>query len=111
MAFINYFITPKRIKKYIGHKTSLRSWFIAIITGIVSTGPIYMWYPMLRELRDKGIGNGFVATFLYNRAIKIPLIPMIIFYFGVKFTIILTIVMIIFSVIQGMIIEKMELEK
>ena len=108
MILINLFITPKKIKKYIGTKTSFKSWTIAIITGILSTGPIYMWYPMLRELRDKGIGNGFIATFLYNRAIKIPLLPVIIFYFGIKFTIILTFVMIIFSVIQGMIIEKMD---
>lgn len=108
MLLINYFVTPKRIKKYIGHKTSLRSWFVAIIGGILSTGPIYMWYPMLKDLRDKGLGNGFVATFLYNRAIKIPLIPMIVFYFGLKYTIILTIVMVIFSVAQGILIEKME---
>lgn len=108
MILINYFITPERIKKYIGHKTSLKSWLLAIITGILSTGPIYMWYPMLRELRDKGVGNGFIATFLYNRAIKIPLLPMIIFYFGLKYTIILMIVMILFSILQGMMIEKME---
>jgi len=106
MILINYFATPEKIKKYIGHKNSLRSWLVAIVAGILSTGPIYMWYPMLKELRNKGVGNGFVATFLYNRAVKIPLIPMIVFYFGLKYTIILTIVMIIFSVIQGIIIEK-----
>lgn len=111
MSLINYFITPQKIKKYIGKGNSVKSWFVAIVTGILSTGPIYMWYPMLRDLRDKGVSNGFVATFLYNRAIKIPLLPLIILYFGLKFTIILTILMIIFSIIQGMIIEKIGVEK
>lgn len=106
MILINYLITPIGIKKYIGNKTGIKSWTLAIITGIISTGPIYVWYPMLRELKDKGVGNGFIATFLYNRAIKIPLLPMIILYFGLKYTIILTIVMIFFSVLQGIIIEK-----
>ena len=92
--------------KYLGKK---RKWLFAILGGIISTGPIYMWYAMLRELKEKGVGYGFIATFLYNRAIKPPLIPVIIYYFGLKFTIVLTGVMIIFSVLQGMIIEKLEM--
>ncbi len=106
MVIINQFVTPKRISKYLGEEAGIKRWFIAIGAGIISTGPIYMWYPMLKELRKKGVNNGFIATFLYNRAVKPPLIPMIIYYFGIKFTVILTIVMIICSVIQGLIIEK-----
>jgi len=33
---------------------------------------------------------------------------MVILYFGLKYTAVLTVVMIIFSVIQGMVFEKME---
>lgn len=103
---INYFVTPQRISKYIGEKAGIKKWIIAVVGGIISTGPIYMWYPMLKELRNKGVKNGFIATFLYNRAIKLPLIPMIVYYFGIEFTVVLTIVMIISSIIQGLIIER-----
>ena len=106
MIIVNYFITPKRVVKYLGKSSGLKRWFFAIIGGIISTGPIYMWYPMLKELKKRGVNYGFIATFLYNRAIKLPLLPIIIFYFGLPFTVVLTVVMIIFSVIQGMIIEK-----
>lgn len=108
MTIVNYFITPKRVVKYLGKSSGLKRWFFAIIGGIISTGPIYMWYPMLKELKEKGVNYGFIATFLYNRAIKLPLIPLIIFYFGLEFTIVLTVVMVIMSVIQGIIFEKIE---
>lgn len=106
MVLTNYFVAPQRIARYIGKQSKTKRWFLAVVTGIISTGPIYMWYPMLKELKSKGATNGFVATFLYNRAIKIPLLPMIVYYFGIKFTIVLTIVMIVFSIVQGKIIEE-----
>ena len=63
-------------------------------------------------MQKKGVRNGLVATFLYNRAVKIPLLPLMIFYFGMVYTIILTIIMMIVSVFQGLIVEKiLEVEK
>jgi len=112
MAITNYFIKPSFLVKVMGKKSGVLGWIIAIITGIISTGPIYMWYPLLADLKKKGVRQGLIATFLYNRAIKIPLLPMIILYFGLTFTIILTIVMMIISVFQGLLIEKfMEVKK
>ena len=108
MVVINYYITPKAVNKYLGRTSGVKRWLIAVIGGIISTGPIYMWYPMLKELKKKGVNYGFIATFLYNRAVKLPLIPMIILYFGLTFTVVLTIVMIIMSIIQGLFFEKLE---
>lgn len=83
-------------------------WLIAVGGGIISTGPIYMWYPMLKELKREEVQYGFIATFLYNRAIKPPLIPMMIAYFGWKYTVVLAVVMATISVIQGIMFEKIE---
>lgn len=112
MAIINYLVSPQKLVKYIGKSAGIKRWVIAIVTGIISTGPIYMWYPLLSELKQQGTSYGFIASFLYNRAVKIPLIPLMIFYFGLAYVIVLTIVMIIISVIQGLIVEKiMEVKK
>lgn len=108
MAMINYFVTPDMLKKYIGRSSGIKRWFFSIIGGIISTGPIYMWYPLLKQLKSRGVSYGFVATFLYNRAVKLPLLPMMVFYFGIEYVIVLTAVMIIFSVVQGVIFEKIE---
>jgi uncharacterized membrane protein YraQ (UPF0718 family) len=106
MFITNYFITPKWLVKHLGKDSSIKSWFIAIVTGIISTGPIYMWYPLLSGLKEHGVRKGLIATFLYARAIKPALIPLMILYFGLAFTITLTVIMVPFSIIQGKILEK-----
>ncbi len=105
MILTNYFITPKFVSKHLGEK-GIKRWFYVIVGGILSTGPIYMWYPLLAELKNKGLSYGLMACFLYNRAVKIPLLPLMIFYFSLKYVIILAIVMIAVSVIQGILIDK-----
>ena len=106
MVITNYFISPKKLTKYFGSTKSIKGWFAAIVTGILSTGPIYMWYPLLNDLQKQGVKNGFIATFLYNRAVKIPLLPVMILYFELKYVILLTAVMVLISVIQGLVVEK-----
>jgi uncharacterized membrane protein YraQ (UPF0718 family) len=111
MIFTNRFVTPKFILKHVKQK-GMKKWVFAIIGGILSTGPVYMWYPLLADLKNKGLNNGLIACFLYNRAIKVPLLPLIILYFNWKFVVILTIVMIFASIVQGLIIDKaMEVKK
>lgn len=100
------FLKPQMVTKYLSEKAGVKGWIIAIVGGIISMGAIYMWYPLLADLKEKGMSNGLIATFLYNRAIKIPLLPFFIYYFGWLFTIVLTIYMIIFSVINGLLVEK-----
>ncbi len=106
MIIINYYVTPKMIAKYLSKNSGIKKWIIAIVSGIISTGPVYMWYSVLKELKEKGVSYGFIAVFLYNRAIKPPLIPLMIYYFGLKFTIVLTLLTIFFSILEGTIIEK-----
>lgn len=112
MALTNYFVKPKFLIKYLGKNSGIKGWIISIIAGIISSGPIYMWYPLLNDLQKQGVKSGLIATFLYNRAVKIPLLPLLIFYFGIIYSLVLMFVMIIVSVLQGIIIEKiMEVKK
>ncbi len=103
----NIILTPKRIVRYMGKGSGLRGWLIAMGGGILSSGPIYMWYPLLADLREKGMKPSLIAAFLYNRAVKIPLMPLMIYYFGWPFTIILSLYMFVFSIINGIIVGKL----
>jgi hypothetical protein len=49
--------------------------------------------------------TALAATFLYNRAVKVPLLPLMIYYFGIAFTAVLTAYMILFSVAVGAVTE------
>jgi len=106
MTLTNYFIKPKTLMKYLGKNSGIKGWIIAIVGGILSSGPVYMWYPILNDLQKQGMKTGLIATFLYNRAVKIPLLPLLIVYFGITYSLVLLIVMIVVSVIQGWTTEK-----
>jgi uncharacterized membrane protein YraQ (UPF0718 family) len=110
MFIFNFFITPELITKNLAKSSGMRRWLIAIGGGVISTGPIYLWYPLLRELKKHGVSDGFVAAFLYARAIKPFLFPVMIFYFGWKYAFVLTFVMIVMSLGQGVTIERLNLK-
>ncbi|MBN1194405.1 MAG: permease [Methanomicrobiaceae archaeon] len=94
-------ISPKKMVKYLGRESGAVGWCVAIVGGIISSGPIYVWYPFLADLREKGMRPALAATFLYNRAVKVPLLPLMVYYFGIAFTAVLTVYMILFSLVNG----------
>jgi len=87
MGISNYLLKPKTVSRYLGTESGVKGWFLAIFMGMLSHGTIYVWYPLLKDLHEHGMREGLIAVFLYNRAIKIPLLPVIIFYFGISFVI------------------------
>lgn len=107
MALLNTFIDEKNIAKHLGKDSGIKGWFIALIGGILSHGPGYIWYPMLQELRNKGALDGLVVAFIYARSIKLPWLPIMISYFGISFTIVLSFYIILGAFIQGIIVNKL----
>jgi len=107
MFLTNLFFENKGISRFLGKGSGLRGWMVAMAGGIVSSGPIYMWYPLLSDLKEKGMKDSLIAAFLYNRAIKIPLLPMMVHYFGWDFTLALSITMVLFSVVNGVIVQRL----
>lgn len=107
MGIMNYFVKPKTILKYVGKSSGAKGWTLAIFAGILSHGSIYVWYPLLGDLLRQGMRNGLIGVFLYNRAVKIPLLPLMVCYFGVLFVVVLLIYMIIASIAEGKIIEML----
>jgi len=106
MVLSNLFLTPERVKKHFGHEAGWKGWLYAISFGILVAGPPYALYPMLKQMKEQGLKTNYLAAFLYNRNVKIPLIPAMVYYFGWQFAIIMTILVIIFSIISGVMMEK-----
>lgn len=112
MGLFNFFIKPKHLINYLGKKKPIRAWLVSSTLGIISSGPIYLWYPLLSESKDNGVTNSSITIFLYNRAVKPALIPLMIFYFGWIYVLVLTIVMILIGGLNGLIVGKiMEVKK
>lgn len=104
MFAVNLVMKPARVTKYLGSGSGLKGWLFAIGGGIISTGPVYLWYRMLADLRERGMKESLIAAFIYNRSVKIPLLPVMVYYFGWLFVVTLTIYMLVFSVINGLIV-------
>ena len=107
MALLQTFVKGKSIGEHLGEESGLKGWIIALIGGVLSHGPAYVWYPMLSDLRKHGAKDGLVVAFFYTRSIKLPWLPLMISYFGLAFTVILTLLVILSAWIQGVIVNAL----
>jgi uncharacterized membrane protein YraQ (UPF0718 family) len=101
MVFMNLFLKPTHIVRFLGKGSSSRGIILSAAAGIISMGPIYAWYPLLKEIRKKGAASSLIAVFLGNRAVKPFLLPVMISYFGWVYVLLLTFFTIIGSVAAG----------
>lgn len=99
---------PKWIKRNLGREAGIKGWFIAAVGGVLATGPLYAWYALLRDLREKGMRASLAAVFLYSRAVKLPLLPLMIHYFGTAYTLVLCLYLLAFSIVSGVMMLKLE---
>jgi len=105
-ALINFFISPKKLAKHLGDESGFRGYLIALFAGIVSHGPMYAWYPLIVDLKKHGLKSGLIVTFFYARGLKLPMLPIMVAYFGFLYTVVVSLLIIIFSLIQGWIVDK-----
>lgn len=104
----NLVLSPKKVKTFVGAGSGLKGWVLAIFSGILSTGPVYPWYVLLADFGRLGMKRSLMAVFLYNRAVKLPLIPLLIHYFSFAYTVVLSLYLIVFSVVTGLLMERLE---
>lgn len=101
-------LEPKWVKRNLGREAGIKGWFIATVGGVLATGPIYAWYALLQELREKGMRASLAAVFLYSRALKLPLLPLMIHYFGIAYTLVLCLYLLGFSIVSGILMVKLD---
>ncbi|MCK4918724.1 MAG: permease [Candidatus Pacebacteria bacterium] len=105
MTIINFYFTPEKIKKHLGENSGIKGWIYTMFSGIIISGHPYVFFPLLKDLKEHGMKDSLLAVFLYSKNIKIPFLPVMVYYFGLSFTIVLTIYTAIFSVLNGIIVE------
>ena len=104
---VNYFLKPKAIMKHFGKDSGIKGWIFATLGGVISHGPMYAWYPLINDLRQNGLKDGLLITFMFTRTIKVPFIPVMIDYFGILFTLILFVNILVFGILQGVLMEAL----
>jgi len=106
MVLLNLLVTPAHIRRFLGKGTKAKGTLLSSVAGILSMGSIYAWYPLLKDLREKGVSDFHLANFLGCRAVKIPLMPMMAAYFGWPFTLILSGLMVLGAMFTGLAVSS-----
>jgi len=105
MGLFDSVFDAKAIARFLGKESSLKGWGIALLGGVLSHGPGYVWYPMIQQMREHGARDGLIVAFFYARSIKLPWLPLMVVYLGTGFTVFLMLYVLIASWIQGLIAE------
>lgn len=105
LLLLNLFLHPERIQQHLGTESGLKGWLYAIAAGIFISGPPYLLFPMLGQLKRHGARNALLAAMLYNRNVKIHFLPALIYYFGWPYAVTLSVYIILFSLLNGIVVE------
>jgi uncharacterized membrane protein YraQ (UPF0718 family) len=105
MVVLNLSLKSSQIVRYLGNDAGLRGVVLCVAAGVISFGPIYAWYPLLKEMRQRGAGPRTMSIFLGCRAVKPFLLPIMISYFGLIYVMVLTGFTILGSVAVGFLVD------
>jgi uncharacterized membrane protein YraQ (UPF0718 family) len=105
MIVLNLLSATEKISLFLSRGHGVRGIAFSSLAGIISMGPVYAWYPLLKGLREKNVSDFHLANFLSNRAIKPFLFPVMVFYFGWIYTIILNILILMGSLLTAKIVS------
>lgn len=103
----NLLLQERWIQRFVGTSSGVRGYLVSAVAGTISAGPVYVWYPLLQDMRTKGMKDALIAVFLYNRAVKPQWMPVLIGYFGLRYTLVLSFWMILGGFVQGLVFEAM----
>jgi len=104
MIGLNLFLKPLHLANVMKKGATVRQTLLAALAGIASAGPIYAWYPMLKDLREKGANHSLIAVFLVNRAVKPFLLPVMVSVFGWTYVLFLTLLTVVGSFSVGFVV-------
>ena len=81
-----HFLIPEDLARKHLKNNKLIYLFYATLLGVLTPGPVYAIYPIVLELRRKGVGNAILVAYLTGQTIIGPArAPFEIGFFGLKF--------------------------
>ncbi len=110
-AVIQYFFPKEKIGKMLQSNSRSKTYTVSLIAGIISHGPVFAWFPLLKNLQTKGLKDNYIITFLYARSIKLTLLPIMIGFFGQLYSLIFMVYIAIAALIQGLIFSILKQTK
>ena len=105
MVLSNRFLSPATITNFLGRNAGVKGVLLSSLAGILSMGPVYAWYPLLKTFADKGVSKFHVANFIGSRSIKPFLLPVLVAYWGWRFALLFILISLAGSLIVACIVS------
>jgi uncharacterized membrane protein YraQ (UPF0718 family) len=106
-GLLKIFVSKDIVGKYLGKTSGFRGLIIAVLLGTLPEGPLYIAFPLVKELREKGAKVSNLIIFMSAWAcIKIPQELVELQFLGLKFMALRLTLTIIFVIIMGLFAEK-----
>ncbi len=86
VGLFQVWVREEFILKHLGEQSGFRGLFLGALLGTAIHGPLVGVFPLLKTLLNKGARLGVVIAIVSTWAIKLPMIPLELRFFGWKFT-------------------------
>jgi uncharacterized membrane protein YraQ (UPF0718 family) len=107
IGLFSVWVPEEIITRYMGKASGIKGIFLSIFLGMLPTGPLYIAFPMAVVFLKKGAKISNIIIFISAWAcIKLPQELIEIQFLGIRFTSLRLVLTIIFTIIMGLIIEK-----
>lgn len=108
MGLFSVFISKELVVKYLGKASGAKGILLAVIFGMLPTGPLYVAFPLAAALRSKGASISNIVIFLSAWAcIKLPQEFVELQFLGIEFMAVRLALTIIFVAIMGIFTERL----
>ena len=98
------FLSPSTVSRYVGEHSGAKGWLVVLLGSIFMSGPQYVMFPLLRELKAQGMKNSLIAVFLNNRNVQPAFVPVMAFYFGMPFTVTFSLLVLAYALLSGLMV-------
>lgn len=102
LLLANLFAERPWIERHLGREAGVRAWLAALAAGVLAAGPPWPWYALAGQFMGRGVPSGVAAAFLYARAVKLPLLPLLVHYFGLAYALTLGVWLLLLALLGGL---------
>lgn len=85
IGLIQVWLTPEQVSKVLGREAGWKGLVLSAIVPMILGGSLFVIFPLLKTLREKGARTSSVVAFLFAWSAKAPLIPLEIKFLGLPF--------------------------
>jgi len=105
IGLIQVWLTPEQVSKVLGHEAGWKGLVLSAILPMILGGSLFVIFPLLKTLREKGARTSSVVAFLFAWSAKAPLIPLEIKFLGLPFAALRLAMIPVLAIVGGLMAE------